>query len=89
MNDQSPADALPAATPAAVPETAGPADQAPAVQRFRTCRWHKPAEAGISAHCTHRDVLPMAGTAGFTAEAWCLECAFYKVRRTPRKAVFS
>jgi hypothetical protein len=27
----------------------------------------------------------MAGTAGFTPESWCLDCGFYKVRRTPRK----
>ena len=26
----------------------------------------------------------MAGAA-FTAEAWCLDCGFYKVRRTPKK----
>jgi hypothetical protein len=27
----------------------------------------------------------MAGTTGFDAEAWCPECAFYKVRRIPKK----
>jgi hypothetical protein len=30
-------------------------------------------------------VLPIAGTTGFDPEAWCPDCAFYKVRRTPRK----
>jgi hypothetical protein len=30
-------------------------------------------------------VLPMAGTTGFDPEAWCLECTFYKLRRTPKK----
>jgi hypothetical protein len=27
----------------------------------------------------------MAGTAGFTADSWCTDCAHYKVRRNPRK----
>jgi hypothetical protein len=27
----------------------------------------------------------MAGTTGFDPEAWCLECTFYKLRRTPKK----
>jgi hypothetical protein len=27
----------------------------------------------------------MAGVQAFNPEAWCLECTFYKVRRTPRK----
>jgi len=27
----------------------------------------------------------MAGTAGFAAESWCVDCAHYKVRRNPRK----
>ena len=53
--------------------------------RFLSCRWRKPAEEGTSDHCTHRDVLPIAGTAGFVADAWCPDCAFYKAKRTPRK----
>jgi hypothetical protein len=90
MSDQSHVDVLPAEVlPAQAPEVAGPAEQAPAAQRFHTCRWHKSAETGTSAHCTHRDVLPMAGTAGFAAEAWCLECGHYKVRRTVRKTAYS
>lgn len=36
-------------------------------------------------HCTHRDVLPMAGKEGFNPEAWCNDCAFFKAKRTPRK----
>ena len=36
-------------------------------------------------YCTHRDVLPFAGTTGFKADAWCPDCAFYKLRRAPRK----
>ena len=35
--------------------------------------------------CTHRDVLPFAGKEGFKPESWCPECAFYKLRRTPKK----
>jgi hypothetical protein len=30
-------------------------------------------------------VLPMAGTTGFDPEAWCPDCNFYKLRRTPKK----
>ena len=76
--------------PAPEPEapTPGPVDipaLAPAVQRFQSCRWRKIAEDGVPDHCTHRDVQPMAGTAGFDVEAWCPGCGFYKVRRNPRK----
>ena len=46
-------------------------------------------EDGIPDHCTHRDVLPMAGKEGFSADSWCLECAFYKLRRTPKKRDYS
>lgn len=52
--------------------------------RFESCRWRSRDE-GPPPHCTHRDVLPMAGTQGFTAEAWCGDCPFYKLRRTPRR----
>ena len=57
----------------------------PAVERFLSCRWRKPLEDGIPAHCTHRDVLPMAGTAGFAPDAWCADCSFYKAKRVPKK----
>ncbi len=74
------------------PAPAGPipgADPAgavsPAVERFRSCRWRQPVEDGVLEHCTHRDVLPIAGTTGFNPEAWCPDCAFYKLRRTPKK----
>lgn len=60
-------------------------DHSSAVGRFESCRWKKAAETGTPAHCTHRDVLPIAGTTGFSPEAWCGECGFFKVRRTPRK----
>ncbi|MEW5982914.1 MAG: hypothetical protein AB1806_11170 [Acidobacteriota bacterium] len=59
--------------------------ESPAVQRFTTCRWRKAAEEGVPDHCVHRDVLPMTGTGGFDPEAWCEDCGYYKVRRTPRK----
>ena len=57
----------------------------PAVEKFLSCRWRRPAETGGVDCCGHRDVLPMAGTAGFQAEAWCTECALYKAKRVPRK----
>ena len=58
----------------------------PAVARFRSCRWRRPAEdnGGVEC-CGHRDVLPIAGATSFDAEAWCPDCTFYKLRRTPRK----
>jgi len=78
----------------AVDDTGAPAEPAaasgadlpsasPAVERFRSCRWRATPDAGE--FCTHRDVLPFAGKEGFNAESWCLECAFYKLRRTPKK----
>ena len=60
-------------------------DNSPAVARFLTCRWRKAEEDGVPQHCGHRDVLPLAGTAGFSADSWCTDCAFFKAKRTPRK----
>jgi hypothetical protein len=57
----------------------------PAQSRFQTCRWRKPPEAGSAAYCTHRDVLPMAGTTGFSPDSWCGDCGLYKLRRVPRR----
>ena len=72
-----------------LPDSAGGTNDAaapsPATERFLSCRWRKPAEDGTPDHCTHRDVLPMAGTAGFVPESWCVDCGFYKAKRTPRK----
>jgi hypothetical protein len=62
-----------------------PVADSPATERFKSCRWRKAAEDGIPDHCTHRDVLPMAGTAGFVPDSWCPDCAFYKARRVPKK----
>jgi hypothetical protein len=55
--------------------------------RFGSCRWQQPAdkEAGTVAFCTHREVKPYAGTAGFDANAWCTDCQYYKLRRAPKK----
>jgi len=55
----------------------------PAVEKFKSCRWRATPDQGE--FCTHRDVLPFAGKEGFTAESWCPECSFYKLRRTPKK----
>ncbi|HET9832275.1 MAG TPA: hypothetical protein VFP91_11215, partial [Vicinamibacterales bacterium] len=72
----------PAPPPAAEP----PAESqvSAAVTRFKSCRWRRPPEDGPEC-CGHRDVLPMAGTTGFDPEAWCPDCTFYKLRRTPKK----
>lgn len=56
-----------------------------AVERFRSCRWRKASENGTPDCCGHRDVLPLTGCNGFDPEAWCPDCAFYKLRRTPKK----
>ena len=53
--------------------------------RFLSCRWMQPAENGNTAFCTHREVKPYAGMAGFDPEAWCPECVHYKLRRSPKK----
>jgi len=66
-------------TPSPTPASA----ESPAVERFKSCRWRCAPDEG--AFCTHRDVLPFAGKEGFTADSWCPECSFYKLRRTPKK----
>ena len=70
--------------PEAAPQDSNaPAPVSPAVEKFRSCRWRAAPEDGE--FCTHRDVLPFAGKEGFVAESWCPDCAFYKLRRTPKK----
>jgi hypothetical protein len=54
-----------------------------AIMKFQSCRWRCDPDSGE--FCTHRDVLPFAGKEGFVAESWCPDCAFYKLRRTPKK----
>ena len=63
---------------------APPVATSPAVEKFKSCRWRRPPDEGPEC-CGHRDVLPMAGTTGFDPEAWCPDCTFYKLRRTPKK----
>src|SRR5262245_10533389 len=62
------------------PPADGDTALSPAAERFQSCRWRKAPEDGVAAHCTHRDVLPMTGTAGFVPESWCADCAFYKAK---------
>jgi hypothetical protein len=68
-----------------VPTSAAPAtaEVSPAVVKFKSCRWRRPPEDGAEC-CGHRDVLPIAG-ASFNPEAWCPDCQFFKLRRTPKK----
>jgi hypothetical protein len=79
------ADAPPAPGPdsPAADAAPAPAPVSPAVEKFRSCRWRAAPEDGE--FCTHRDVLPFSGKEGFVAESWCPDCAFYKLRRTPKK----
>ena len=69
--------------PDPVPPAADQPAANPAVAKFNTCRWKATPEQGD--FCTHRDVLPFAGKEGFKPDSWCPECAFYKLRRTPKK----
>ena len=66
------------AQPAADASAANTADE-----KFKSCRWRATPDQGD--FCTHRDVLPFAGKEGFKPDSWCPECAFYKLRRTPKK----
>ena len=81
----------PYSPPSPTPEPPGSAapnvdtpEMSPAMARFKSCRWRRPPDEGVEC-CGHRDVLPMAGTTGFDPEAWCPDCKFYKLRRTPKK----
>ena len=80
----TPTEPSPGPSPVESPEPApaGPA-QSPAVEKFKSCRWR--ATPDVGEFCTHRDVLPFAGKEGFVPESWCPDCAFYKLRRTPKK----
>ncbi len=55
----------------------------PAEVRFKACRWH--AKDAEQEYCSNRDVLPYAGKLAFAPDAWCPDCALYKLRRTPKK----
>jgi hypothetical protein len=72
-------------TPAqAASAAASSAPVSEAVVKFRSCRWRRPPDEGTEC-CGHRDVLPIAGTTSFDAEAWCPDCAYFKLRRVPKK----
>jgi hypothetical protein len=70
-------EASPDAPAAPVPATPSAADA-----RFQSCRWRKPE---TPPYCSHPEVLPFAGMNGFKPESWCPGCAFYKLRRNPRR----
>ena len=72
----------PADTPAHPGADATP-PMSEAMLRFKSCRWRRPPEDGPEC-CGHRDVLPLAGI-NFNPEAWCPDCTFFKLRRTPKK----
>jgi hypothetical protein len=90
-NPFAPAAALPQTDTPAEPvssqaEQTLPSDGAAAsgaIEKFKSCRWR--ATPDVGEFCTHRDVLPFAGKEGFVPDSWCPECAFYKLRRTPKK----
>ena len=70
---------------APTPPEAVAVDAATALARFRSCRWCQPAENGNAEFCTHAEVKPYAGTTGFDSSAWCPDCEYFKLRRTPKK----
>jgi hypothetical protein len=80
---EQPTDEAPAPEPVEPTQAAEAPAVSPAVEKFQSCRWRATPDAGE--FCTHRDVLPFAGKEGFKPESWCPECAFYKLRRTPKK----
>lgn len=75
---------LPPPAPAAEIVPLDASESSAAVMKFRSCRWRRPPDEG-SECCTHRDVMPMAGTHGFKPESWCPDCQYFKLRRAPRK----
>ena len=75
----------PTAAADAMPTVDAPAPSA--AERFQKCRWRATPEDGE--FCTHRDVLPFAGKEGFKPDSWCPECAFFKLRRTPKKREYN
>ena len=88
VDSGDPALESPAGTPLAPAADAAtlapvPVPVSAAVEKFKSCRWRCSPEDGE--FCTHRDVLPFAGKDGFVADSWCPDCAFYKLRRTPKK----
>jgi hypothetical protein len=91
VQSETPSQTQPEETPAAEggpsPGDGTSAALSAAVAKFNSCRWR--ATPDVGEFCTHRDVLPFAGKEGFVADSWCPECAFYKLRRTPKKRDYS
>jgi hypothetical protein len=85
----SPAPAEPESLVPPEPESPASTEEAPepspAQVRFKACRWHAKEDDDGQEYCSNRDVLPYAGKHGFAPEAWCPDCALYKLRRTPKK----
>ena len=82
---ETPEPAQAPAAPAVAPVTSEVPASA-AFVRFRSCRWQQPKdETSPAEFCTHREVKPYAGTTGFDADAWCPDCQYYKLRRSPKK----
>jgi hypothetical protein len=77
----APGEEVPSPSPS--PDAGKTSDVSPAVVKFKSCRWRRPPEDGPEC-CGHRDVLPIAGTS-FNPDAWCPDCTFFKLRRTPKK----
>jgi hypothetical protein len=73
--------------PEASSSQAAPVEVNEAVMKFKSCRWR--CDPADGEYCTHRDVLPFAGKEGFVPDSWCPDCAFYKLRRTPKKREYS
>jgi hypothetical protein len=84
MSEPSPSPTAPGSAGSDGTPSVEPSSQTVAVMRFKSCRWRRPPDEGTEC-CGHRDVLPIAGSTGFDPEAWCPECTFYKLRRTPKK----
>ena len=84
LGSSAPAADSPVSSTSPTPATSD-SPQSAALIRFRSCRWQQPKEEGSSEFCTHREVKPYAGTAGFDPDAWCPDCQYYKLRRAPKK----
>ena len=47
-------------------------------QRFAHCRWGAMDGRRARTYCDHKDVRPIAGVTGFSCQAWCSDCDFFK-----------
>lgn len=71
------------AEPPTPTQTSAEPEPTPAETRFRKCRWS--VQEDEQEYCSNPDVLPYAGKGGFKPEAWCPDCALYKLRRKAQK----